>query len=131
VIFGIDHIQLAMPTGQESRARAFFGGIFGMAEIAKPASLIGRGGCWFACGGQELHVGAEAAFRPAKKAHPAFVVQDLRKMQARLLAEGISIKHAPDLPNAWRIFVDDPFGNRIELIERFSPENQTSQTLQD
>lgn len=118
MITGIDHIQLAMPKSQEPRARAFFMGVLGMAERVKPDSLAGRGGCWFACGAQELHVGVEADFRPAKKAHPAFLVQDLAALQAQLEAEGVKIKHQPDLPNARRIFVEDPFGNRIELIER-------------
>ncbi len=118
MITGLDHIQLAMPAGEEARARAFFTGVLGMAELAKPISLAGRGGCWFACGAQELHVGVEAGFRPAKKAHPAFLVKDLAAVQAQLKAANVEIYHQPRLPNARRIFVEDPFGNRIELIER-------------
>ncbi|HIP22638.1 MAG TPA: glyoxalase [Rhodobacteraceae bacterium] len=118
MITGIDHIQLAMPKGEEARARAFFEGVLGMVEVAKPESLKGRGGCWFSCGAQELHVGVETGFRPAKKAHPAFLVKDLAVMQAQLEKAGVEMRHQPPLPNAKRIFVADPFGNRIELLER-------------
>jgi len=118
MITGLDHIQLAMPNGEEPRARAFFSGVLGMPELAKPESLAGRGGCWFACGTQELHVGVEAGFRAAKKAHPAFLVKNLAAVQALLKAANVEIHHQPSLPNAQRIFVEDPFGNRIELIER-------------
>ncbi len=118
MITGIDHIQLAMPEGLEPAARAFFGGVLGMAEIPKPESLQGRGGCWFACGAQELHVGVEPGFRPAKKAHPAFLVLDLAQLQKRLEGAGVTVTTQPAIPGARRIFVADPFGNRIELIER-------------
>lgn len=89
-----------------------------MPEVAKPESLKGRGGCWFFCGSQQVHIGIESNFRPAKKAHPAFLVKDLAAMQARLEAAGVEIRHQPPLPNAKRIFIEDPFGNRIELLER-------------
>jgi len=118
VIAGLDHIQLAMPKGEEAKARRFFNGVLGLPELAKPKSLNGRGGCWFACGVQELHVGVEAEFRPAKKAHPAFLVQNLAEVQAHLDAAGIKTTRQPALPRARRVFIEDPFGNRIELIER-------------
>lgn len=118
MIIGIDHIQLAMPRGKESEARLFFEGVLGMNELPKPESLKGRGGCWFDCGSQELHVGVEEDFLPAKKAHPAFLVADLTAMQSQLEKRGVEIKHQPPLPNAKRIFIEDPFGNRIELLER-------------
>jgi len=121
MIIGIDHVQLAMPEGEEPRARAFFEGVLGMAELPKPESLKGRGGCWFACGRQELHVGVEVGFQPAQKAHPAFLVNDLARLQARLEEKGVAVLHQPALPNAKRIFVKDPFGNRIELMERIKP----------
>ena len=119
MISGIDHIQIAMPEGEEARARAFFTGILGLCEVPKPASLSGRGGCWFDCGAQEVHLGVEEGFKPAKKAHPAFLSYDLDAMRAMLDAAGVDVTHQPDLPGARRIFVEDPFGNRIELIERF------------
>ena len=118
MIHGIDHIQLAMPIGQENHARAFFEGVLGMPEIPKPDSLKGRGGCWFACGQQDVHIGVEPAFSPAKKAHPAFLVKNLNAFQARLEKAGVKIDHQPPLPNANRFFIEDPFGNRIEIIER-------------
>ncbi len=121
MITGLDHIQLAMPEGEEARARAFFSGVLGMPELEKPNSLKGRGGCWFSCGPQELHVGVEEGFRPAKKAHPAFLLADLDAIQVRLAAAGVEVAHQPPLPNARRIFIEDPFGNRIELIERRRP----------
>jgi len=131
MIAGIDHIQLAMPKEEEARAIAFFEGVLGMPEIKKPDSLTGRGGCWFACGAQELHVGVEAGFRPAKKAHPAFLVKDLDAMQARLDKAGVRISFQPPLPSAWRIFIEDPFGNRIELIERMEVAAQKAQMRLD
>ena len=118
MIQGLDHIQLAIPVGEESKARAFFGGILGMSEIPKPESLKGRGGCWFSCGAQELHIGIEADFKAAKKAHPAFLVRDLNTVQEQLENAGVQITIQPPLPNAKRIFLEDPFGNRIELLER-------------
>ncbi len=117
MIIGIDHIQLAMPKGEEPRARAFFEGVLDMPEIPKPESLKGRGGCWFACGQQELHVGVEEGFRAAKKAHPAFLVKNLDTLKARLEGTGVEILHQPPLPGACRFFIKDPFGNRIEFIE--------------
>jgi len=118
MIIGLDHIQLAMPKGEEARARGFFTGILDMAELPKPENLKARGGCWFTCGVQEVHIGVEEGFRPAKKAHPAFLVQDLGAVQAGLEAHGVMITHQPPLPGAQRIFIEDPFGNRIELLER-------------
>ena len=109
MITGIDHIQLAMPIGEEDRARRFFTGVLGMVELAKPDSLSGV---------QELHVGVEAGFQPAKKAHPAFLVSDIDEIKAQLEGRGVVIITAPPLPGAERIFVADPFGNRIELIKR-------------
>ena len=131
MIHGIDHVQLAMPEGEEACARAFFTGVLGMPELAKPATLEGRGGCWFACGAQELHVGVEAGFRPAKKAHPAFLVKDLEAMQARFEKAGVRISFQPPLPSARRIFIEDPFGNRIELIERLEAAAQKAQKRLD
>lgn len=118
MIKGIDHIQLAMPAGEEATARTFFGETLGLVEIPKPDSLKGRGGVWFTCGAQELHVGVEAGFLPAKKAHPAFLVADLARLEGHLRENGVAITHQSPLPGAIRFFVEDPFGNRIELIER-------------
>ena len=84
MIVGYDHVQVAIPAGGEAAARAFYGGLLGMTEVAKPESLAGRGGCWFAAGTAVLHLGVEEPFAPARKAHPAFTVDELEVLVARL-----------------------------------------------
>ncbi|SHI80414.1 VOC family protein [Wenxinia saemankumensis] len=118
MILGLDHVQLAMPEGGEDAARAFFVGLLGMAEVEKPAALAGRGGLWLRGGDAVLHLGVEAPFAPARKAHPAFVVGALDEVRARLEAAGLAVRPDADLPGIRRVFVEDPFGNRIELLER-------------
>lgn len=113
----IDHIQLAAPTGCESAARMFYGTILGLPEIAKPATLRARGGCWFQCGEQQLHIGVEFDFRPAKKAHPAFAVTDFEKLRATLRSHGIQITDDDSLPGSRRFYAEDPFGNRVEFLD--------------
>ena len=118
-IQAIDHVQLAMPAGEEERARAFFCGLLGMSEVPKPASLAGRGGAWFAAGAAQLHLGVEREFRPARKAHPGFLVDDLDGMVARLRAAGHDVStDEPPIDGYRRVHLHDPFGNRIELLER-------------
>jgi catechol 2,3-dioxygenase-like lactoylglutathione lyase family enzyme len=112
----IDHVQLAMPRGQESAARAFYSGVLGMTELPKPEELATRGGCWFASGDVQLHLGVEDDFRPARKAHPALLCRDFRALLARLRECGATIREDDAIPGTQRAFVDDPFGNRIELI---------------
>ena len=118
MIVGLDHVQVAIPVGGESGARAFYGELLGLAEIPKPAELAGRGGLWYAVGTLQLHLGVEADFRPARKAHPAFQVEGLHQLTARLQAAGYEIGRDIPLPGMARAHVADPFGNRIELIER-------------
>lgn len=118
MLIGIDHVQLAMPEGGEDAARAFFADVLRMREVAKPDALAGRGGVWFAAGPVALHMGVEADFTPAKKAHPAFRVTSLARICAVLDAAGVDWKPDADLPGIRRVFVADPFGNRIELLER-------------
>jgi catechol 2,3-dioxygenase-like lactoylglutathione lyase family enzyme len=120
VIARIDHIQLAAPKGCEPAAREFYGSILGLAEIEKPASLRGRGGCWFQCGDQQLHIGVESPFQPAKKAHPAFAVTELAKLRESLIAHAVKITEDDSLPDPRRFFADDPWGNRLEFLERSS-----------
>ena len=117
-ILSLDHIQLAMPPGAEARARQFYGDILGMSETVKPARLALRGGCWFQAGAVALHLGVEADFRSARKAHPALVVRGLAALRKRLEAAGCVVTDDEPLEGAARAFVDDPFGNRIELMER-------------
>ena len=118
-ITGIDHVQVAAPAGCEAAARGFYGGLLGLAEIEKPAALAARGGCWFACGAQQLHVGVAEPFAPATKAHPALRLRDpasLEELVARLDAAGCATRPDVPLPGIVRVFTDDPFGNRIELV---------------
>ena len=116
MITRIDHIQIAAPAGCEAAAREFYGGFLGLLEIEKPATLRARGGCWFTCGDQQLHIGVESDFRPAKKAHPAFAVSDLDKLRAVLRAKGIQITDDDALPGMRRFYAEDPFGNRLEFL---------------
>ena len=115
-ITGIDHVQLAMPIGAEDRARAFFTGVLGLPEIVKPPALAVRGGAWFACGPLQLHLGADGAFLPAKKAHPALVVAGLPEFVAQLEAKGVTVQDDETVYGRQRATIFDPFGNRIELI---------------
>jgi catechol 2,3-dioxygenase-like lactoylglutathione lyase family enzyme len=114
-VTGIDHVQVAAPPGCEGDARAFYGRLLGLEELVKPVELASRGGCWFSVGGQALHVGVEESFEPARKAHPGFVVEDLDLLRARLAAAGIEVRDDLSLPGAQRLYVDDPFGNRLEF----------------
>lgn len=116
-IRGLDHVQVAMPRGGEEQARAFYGGLLGMREVAKPAPLAARGGCWFEAQGAQIHLGVDEPFAPARKAHPALIVADLDALVARLRAAGAALKE-DDAAELWRrrIYASDPFGNRIELI---------------
>jgi catechol 2,3-dioxygenase-like lactoylglutathione lyase family enzyme len=118
-VIGIDHVQVAAPAGREDEARAFYGGLLGLPELEKPTALAARGGCWFGCGAQQLHVGVSEPFAPATKAHPALRLGDtdaLAAMVARLVAAGHPTRRDVDLPGIARAFVDDPFGNRLELV---------------
>jgi catechol 2,3-dioxygenase-like lactoylglutathione lyase family enzyme len=113
----IDHVQLAMPPGSEDTAAAFYEGLFGLQQVPKPPALAARGGCWFEDGDVKVHLGVEADFRPAKKAHPALIVRDLRTLVARLAEAGVAVRDDDELEGYDRVYVDDPFGNRIELME--------------
>lgn len=114
----LDHVQIAIPRDGEERARAFFGGLLGLAELAKPDELAGRGGCWFALGAQQLHCGVDPDFRAAKKAHVALALAALADLRERLAAAGVAIRDEVPLEGRARFFCDDPFGNRLEFIER-------------
>ena len=116
-IVGLDHVQLAMPAGEEDAATAFYSGLLGLPRVPKPPNLEARGGCWFESGPVRLHLGVEADFRPARKAHPALLVADLPGLVARLAAGGVVARTDEPLAGYDRVYVDDPFGNRIELME--------------
>jgi catechol 2,3-dioxygenase-like lactoylglutathione lyase family enzyme len=115
-IVGLDHIQVAMPRGQEEVARAFYRDLLGLAELPKPAALATRGGLWFQCGEHQFHLGVEDAFAPARKAHPAFRVRAYGRLLQRLAENGFTIAVDNALPGVERAFVNDPFGNRVELV---------------
>ena len=112
----IEHVQLAMPVGEEDTARSFYCRLLGMTEIPKPEELARRGGCWFESGSVQLHLGVEADFRPAKKAHPALRCRDYDAMTLRLSAAGVDVREDHAIPRVRRCHVSDPFGNRIELV---------------
>lgn len=114
---GLDHIQLATPAGTEDVARKFFGELLGMPEVPKPEKLLVRGGVWFQCGSQMIHIGVEEGFIPAKKAHPAFLVQNIGSLMEHLHANGVSFRIDEEIPHLVRFFTEDPFGNRLEFME--------------
>ena len=116
----IDHVQLAMPSGQEDAARIFYGDALGLAELAKPLELAARGGVWFGAESVQLHLGVEMDFRPAKKAHPAIRVELLDQLADRLSKAGYEIQFDDTLPGYRRFYVCDPSGNRLEFLEPMS-----------
>lgn len=118
-ILSIDHVQIAMPAGEEETARAFYINILGFSEIPKPAELLKRGGAWFQSETVQLHLGVDGDFHPARKAHPAFVVDDLNAILEKVQLAGYEWDESqPPLDGYKRAHVYDPFGNRIELMER-------------
>jgi catechol 2,3-dioxygenase-like lactoylglutathione lyase family enzyme len=118
-ILSIDHVQLAMPSGEEDKARAFYVDLLGFVEIPKPVDLAKRGGAWFESGSVRLHLGVETDFRPARKAHPAFIVDDLDGLIKEVQLAGFETDTSqPPLEGYNRAHIFDPFGNRIELMEK-------------
>jgi catechol 2,3-dioxygenase-like lactoylglutathione lyase family enzyme len=115
-VTGLDHVQVAAPAGHEADARHFYGELLGLVELEKPAALQARGGAWFAAGAQQLHVGVEDPFAPARKAHPAFAAEDLDGLAARLTAAGVPVTWDDAIPGLRRFYAEDPFGNRVELL---------------
>ena len=116
----LDHVQIAAPAGCEAAARRFFGEIVGLAEIQKPEPLRARGGAWFALGERQLHVGVEADFEPARKAHVALRLgaADLDVLAARLTSADFPVTWDDSLPGERRFYSEDPWGNRIEFLTR-------------
>ena len=116
-IVGIEHVQLAMPAGEEDAARKFYSGLLGLPEQTKPPVLAARGGCWFEAPGVKVHLGVEADFRAAQKAHPALLVDDLPALVKALRASAVRVIDDDPADGRARCYVSDPFGNRIELMQ--------------
>jgi catechol 2,3-dioxygenase-like lactoylglutathione lyase family enzyme len=116
-VVGLDHVQLAMPAGREDDARRFYSGLLGLPEIVKPPELAKRGGAWFENGSVKIHLGVDADFHPARKAHPGILIDGLRELVTRLRDAGHTVTDDEPLPGYDRVYVHDPFGNRLELLE--------------
>jgi catechol 2,3-dioxygenase-like lactoylglutathione lyase family enzyme len=117
ILEAIDHVQATMPAGGEDRARAFYGDLLGLPERPKPPALAARGGCWFESARVKVHLGVETPFAPARKAHIAFRVDDVPGLAARARDAGYEVVDDDDLPGHARIYVYDPFGNRLEFLK--------------
>ena len=113
----IHHVQVAIPAGGETAARRFYGGLLGFPELPKPEHLRRRGGVWFATGNLDLHLGIDPDVRPARTAHVAYRVAVLAALRDRLAAAGHPPVEDEPPPGYRRRSVDDPFGNRVELLE--------------
>ena len=116
-LVGLHHVQLAAPAGSEEALRAFYVGVLGMTEVAKPSALAARGGAWFRSGALELHLGVDDDFRPARKAHPGLLVDGLEAFAERLAKHGVDVEWDDRFPGFRRCYVADPQGNRLELME--------------
>ncbi len=124
MILGVDHVQLAMPVGGEAVAVEFYGRLLGLEQIPKPPELAVRGGCWFATPTLQIHLGADPDFAPAKKGHPAFIVDDRAALAARLEHGGVTTRAGATIDGVTQLFCDDPFGNRIEFVPAVNPSKQ-------
>lgn len=114
-VVGLHHVQIACPAGSEDELRGFYGDLLAMPEIPKPSDLAVRGGVWFAAGERELHCGVEADFRPARKAHPCLLVEDVDAVATAIAAAGAEVRWDEAIPGVRRFHTDDPVGNRVEL----------------
>lgn len=119
-VVGLHHVQLSSPVGSEEGSRWFYGVVLGLVEVTKPPVLARRGGVWFRSPGIEVHIGVEEDFRPARKAHPGLLVSGLPELARRLAEHGVEVRWDADFPGFDRCYVDDPHGNRLELLEPVS-----------
>ena len=115
-VIGLDHVQLAIPAGGEDAARAYFASLLGLIEVPKPANLS-PSGCWFEGAGVRVHIGVDPDFTPARKAHPAFLVEDAADLRERLEAAGFATSDDKPVEGYVRFFSCDPFGNRVEFMQ--------------
>jgi catechol 2,3-dioxygenase-like lactoylglutathione lyase family enzyme len=116
-LLGLHHVQLAMPAGEEEAAVRFYGTVLGLEQIPRPLTLSPDGGVWFRRRDLEVHLGVEERFSPAVKAHPAFLVSDVEGLRSRIESAGYRVTDTVQLEGFHRVYVRDPFGNRVELIE--------------
>jgi catechol 2,3-dioxygenase-like lactoylglutathione lyase family enzyme len=116
-ILGIEHVQVAIPVGGEARARTFYAGILGFVEVEKPVAMAKRNSIWFTAGSVSLHLGLEPDFHPAKRAHPALVVDNMDQILAACQRAAITVKPDVSFNGFRRVHLFDPFGNRLELME--------------
>ena len=123
-IDGLEHVQLAMPAGQENAARQFYSGLLGIPEVSKPADLAKRGGVWFETDRVKIHLGVDPDFRPARKAHPGLLVQNLNDLISKLRVAGVEVVEAEPSTGYSHVYIADPFGNRIELMGRLADSNR-------
>lgn len=119
-VLRLDHVQLAMPAGGEEQAISFYEGLLGITHVPKPPHFAQRGGCWFEDGDLKVHLGVDESFHPAAKAHPAFVVDDVRGLSAQIAAAGHRVTEDQALEGYDRVYAYDPFGNRLELMQPLS-----------
>ena len=117
-ILGLDHVQVAIPPGAQPEGRAFYAGVLGLEEIPRPESLRSTGAVWFRVGSGELHLGIQPEFHPARKAHPAILVSDADEVAARCEEGGYAVEWDGRYPGVRRFYVSDPFGNRVEIMQR-------------
>ena len=117
-VYAIDHVQIAMPAGREDEARAFYGELLGLTEVEKPDALKPNGGVWFRQEGLHLDLGVDPDFRPARKAHVGLLTTDLAGLEEALIFHGHEIMPGAAIAGYRRVFTLDPFGNRLELIQR-------------
>jgi catechol 2,3-dioxygenase-like lactoylglutathione lyase family enzyme len=121
VVIALNHVQLAMPKGEEAQAEDFYCGVLGFDRVEKPPHLAARGGCWFHSNGVHLHLGIDDQFVAARKAHPGFVVDNLSEVRRRLEAIGSPVVWDTQIDGFERFYTSDPFGNRLEIMQRVSP----------
>ncbi|MFE2365864.1 VOC family protein [Streptomyces virginiae] len=119
MLTAVDHVQLAAPPDSEDRLRVYCTDVLGMTEIPKPPVLAARGGCWFAAGPVQLHLGVEDDFRPARKAHPGLRVTGIAEYAQRLEERGAKVVWDENLPGHRRFYSEDPVGNRLEFLEPY------------
>lgn len=118
MIEGLHHVQVSCPAGSEDSLRAFYSGVLAMTELTKPTALAARGGVWFRRGTAEIHCGVEGEFRPARKAHPGLVCGDVDAVAEVCVAAGYEVSWDDNFPGFRRFYVNDPVGNRLELMQQ-------------